>query len=155
MSAKVRIVFAGVGIVVLSCSCILTISRELHAARPISAEIRLDGKVLLKGSASDNGQQDADEVWRSLSTVRFRPTDEGQKWVAESDSERRLLEGQVTVHLAFGGTADVRRFEVVRTHNKDSNFDWMVEPELVKKLFLIRHIPRLHVRLLKDVNAKE
>ena len=153
MSVRARIIFATIVVFVTTCAIVATTSKDLFAARYIYAEIRVDGKVLLKGRAGDDGSRDSDEVWRALSKVQFRLTEDGAEWAARSSSEKRLLEGQIRVYIALGGMTEIPSLYVERVLNKDGKYDWMINARDVNQMFERRYISRGSARSLKDVNA--
>lgn len=155
MATRLGIHWTSVRIMALSCVCILTMSGELYAARYVPAEIRLDGKVILKGNASDDGERDADELWRALPNVKFRLTPDGEKWAAKADTEQRLLEGEIVLRLTFSGIVETTYLRVTRSPKEEGDVHWKVDPADVKRLFLSRSIPRKSVSSLKDINARE
>ena len=64
-----------------------------HPARLIRAEVRIGNKVVLRGTTSDDGSRDADEVWLAADQVKLLPT---KHFAALKVPEK------ATKHLVFG-----------------------------------------------------
>lgn len=87
-------------VVVLSCLAAAAARGEGRGTEPVRpsaryvpAEIRLDGEVILRGSASDDGRPDVDAVWDyQLGTLAYAPTEAFAALGVPKDAKEWTLE---------------------------------------------------------------
>lgn len=146
---------------------LLHASRPAPAARMVLAEISLNGEVILRGSTSDDGHPDADEVWGYLKGEFFLHPTENLS-IAGEDRERGRLElhGAPTgleagshgpryhptlgLEIAYGGQCELRELSLIRVRTDDDTEAWKVDPETVDRWFAHRRITRREASLLED-----
>lgn len=136
-------------------------------ARLILAEVSVGGTIVLRGSTSDDGQPDADAVWRRLPSVQMSPTDAFAKLGVPDDAEEFEIRGteaaaaadeakpprrarDVVFSIRYGGTATA--YDV--TIQRDGKARWHVQREAVDGYFSLRTISRYAAGRLKEPEAK-
>lgn len=139
------------------------------AQRIILAEISVDGVVVLRGSASDDGHPDADEVWGYLETLKFKPTDAFQSLNVAKDAKQLELLGteipvcgerkpgekirrerSIRLDMSYGGHADVRELDLVRGEPDRGGATWSVTAEDIESNASWRWITRRQADQLKS-----
>jgi hypothetical protein len=131
------------------------------AARLLPATISLDGKVVLRGSSSDDGHPDADEVWTGLRGMRFKPAEdwaatgldadaEGLSEAVLGDDPPKPGRGRVLLDMSYGGTAELRRLRVVRREDPQHGRHWVVDPMVIRYAFASRQISRREAAELRN-----
>ena len=139
------------------CAGLATAVAAAHddtAARLVAAEVRLGDVVLLRGSTSDDGKPDVDQVWDYLRELRLQPTaafdelragraaeaEAGAEPVAEGSWKLRRRDEDPWIHLriAYGGRAEV----FVLTLLRDEGGRWRVDPADVARYADMRWIRR-------------
>lgn len=125
------------------------------AARFVPATIAIDGKEILRGSASDDGKPDVDEVWGYLRGMAFTPTEEFAKLGLAADASQLLLEKKgepkaIVLDLAYGGEVRTWRLELARGVDGQGKACWkLAEPE-IERLFSYRLISRSEAARLRE-----
>ena len=146
----------GLWTLMLTLIALLSMPSESFATRHSPAHISVDGKVVLKCGGSDNGSPDADEVWETLKTRRFYPTehfaalqipDDVLEFIIHSDAP----DGEVgiVVDVPFGGRSETRSLRIVRTPTDEHGPTWMVDPKEVEDMYEWRTITRTQAAYLK------
>lgn len=145
-------------------------ARSGPATRLVLAEVSVGGEVVLRGSTSDDGEPDADEVWGYLKHLRFAPTDAfaglgvaadaealellGEVRPSTATSERPIHEPTITLDVHYGGVAALRRLSLVRAPSEagggQRGAEWRVAPDERERYFDLRRITRREARLLDD-----
>jgi hypothetical protein len=144
-----RLRFAGTSIF-MAMLMVLGSSAYAFATRAVPIEILLNGVVLLKGSDSDNGSRDFDQVWNDLHKVRFAITEEFTKKYVRPDSTEVVLEctdkgadePDLVIDESYGGEARVRTLKLHRVKPDRFNQEWTLDKEQLTQLFYAREIPR-------------
>lgn len=112
--------------------------RPCFAARLVPMSVSIDGKVVMKASSGDNGNQGPDIVWDYLKKAKFAPTNGFQVEPNRDDPLRATLTGNVVLVVAYGGRADLSELKLVRAA-KDG--PWQIAPEEIERTFKMRHKP--------------
>src|SRR5262249_21254953 len=100
------------------------------AARIVSLEVEQDGKVVLRGSAADDGLPRAPIVWRYLKSHRLQPV---EGFALQPESGRPLeavLRGNLRVHVRYG--AEVQTTELRLTRESEQSPSWQIDPAWVE-----------------------
>ena len=121
------------------------------ATRLVRAEIRVDGALVLEASSSDDGRPDADQVWLTLPTFRWRETEAFAQLGVEPAASEATIEREgsptaIVVDQHHGGEAASARLRLVR----EPGGSWTLPAEEVDRLFATRRITRRQAALLKD-----
>lgn len=125
------------------------------AARFVSASISIGGREILRGSASDDGQPDVDEVWGYLRGIVFAPTEEFARLGLATDAAELLLEKQgepkaIVLDLAYGGEVRTWRLLLQRSQNEQGELRWKLAPVEIGRLFPYRLISRAEAARLRE-----
>ena len=145
---------------------------SVNSSTDRSLEVRVyhNGKMILKGSFSDNGRQNADEVWNSYvvllkqngTTARLEATDffDESTLVEDEKSENSVLDGsydfsserpKIAVWITHGGIAFVDKLQLkVGKKPNGTNF-FQLDAKQLQKVFDSRMLFRSKV---KDINTK-
>ena len=123
------------GAMFLAVALLVSGPSAAFAARIGTIEIRVDGKVLLRGSTHDNGAPPPSVVWRYLSRPtgldELRP-EPGVEIVPDAgDPLRATLKGKIVVEVQFAGKAEVSELRLVR---KSPSAGWSVAEEDVARM---------------------
>jgi hypothetical protein len=125
----------------------------LFAARFVPVKVRLQGEVILEGSTTDDGRQDADAVWDLLKSLNLEETDAFRKLGVKPDAKVHTLDCSsekiglqpIQVDVAFGGVANSRALTIHRLGTESSGKLWRIASEDVDDLFDVRLIKRKDV----------
>ncbi len=112
---------------------------DANASRYVKVEVLLDGKVILRGSASDNGRRDADELWEALKKVDLKPTAEFQKLAVQAAAKEYLIksmaaDGKVKIAMYFGGVAETVELKIYRVPIDKFGREWRLAAEDINRL---------------------
>jgi len=105
---------------------------EAVAGRVLGFTIRLDGKDHLFGSAGDNGEASAADVWRRLSVTELAPVDGAEVKPDADDPLRATLRGNIAIDVTYGGKATVKELHLVR--KSPTAVGWTVDSADVEQL---------------------
>lgn len=130
------------------------------AARYVPVKVFVNGKLILTGSASDDGRRDADEVWESLNRVELKESGAFRELVGNANRDHVELgdvrttssDSSIRVDVRYGGVADTRRLRLVRFMSDDGTVSWRIHSNDVERLFGDRMITRSAAKSL--VNPK-
>ena len=134
----------------LAAMFLSAITPEALAMRYSPAGISLDGKEVLKCGGGDDGSPDADEVWQTLKTRRFRPAehfstlqipDDAKEFIIKSDPPSGEL-GRIFVDVAYGGRSQTRSLRIIRVPKDKFGHEWMIDPKAVDEMYDWRTITR-------------
>jgi hypothetical protein len=124
------------------------------AARYVPIEVTVDGEVILKGNASDNGEPDADEVWEALKHVNLGETNAFMKLGIDPQAKEPTIEGNarksVRINVRYGGVAETNTLVLRRMPPDSVGRVWRISSTDIDKLFLNRMVSRRDVVRLKD-----
>ena len=130
-------------------------------ARLVTASIAVDGQVVLRASASDDGHPDADEVWGYLlGQLEFRPTEAFSAlgvdpaaervtigWRKSPETEARGEPPAIELEVGHGGRDAPFELGLVRTAGAET---WRISSESVRDRFPYRRITRIEAAQLAD-----
>jgi hypothetical protein len=124
-------------------------------ARFVRASIAIDGREILQGSTSDDGDPDADEVWGYLRGIAFTATEELAKLGLATDAAQLLLEKKgeakpIVLDLAYGGEVRTWRLSLDRSQNEKGEVRWKLAPAEIERLFPQRLISRSEAARLRE-----
>ncbi len=139
------------------------------ARRLISAELRIDGELVLSAFTSDDGYPDADEVWSYLARLEFERTPEAEETGLSIEGGTLTLRGKpderpglttpfkkvVTLKVGYGGVATLREVKLKRIDSEKDGGLWRVDKELGTRMFSYRTITRSQAAALKKPKRKE
>lgn len=144
-------------------ACLILVTCLIHvdtaeASRYVRAQVVLDGKVILEGNASDDGQRNADQVWDALKTVTFKPTAEFQSLKIKADLKEVVvkstsLQGEpsnLKIEVYYGGIAGTHELHLRRVPVDAYGREWQIDSRDVEDLFESRLISRREVGKLSD-----
>ncbi|MBL8734321.1 MAG: hypothetical protein JNN13_18235 [Planctomycetes bacterium] len=147
-------------VVALGLACAPTLAGP--GTRLVSAEIRYDGRVILRGSASDDGSADCDAVWDyQRGTLAYAPTDAFADLGVPPHAKEHRLERKpvprgvaptsgIEVVVDYGGEARTWSLRLVRGAKQPTGGEWYVHPDDVARLFGTRLIARDDAARLQD-----
>lgn len=152
------------------------------AARLVKVRIYVDGTVILEGSFSVNGSDDADECWRSFQ----HGTERKKKWAAfrettkfdgtrlipdQSVADRFVLKARdkerISISVGYGGKADVKelilhrytekpsREKATKRRNQLAPRKWILDAKQLDELFGHRKISDRETARLKTPRKVE
>lgn len=132
-----------------------SVDASAPVARFVPASIAMDGKEILRGSTSDDGHPDVDEVWGYLRGITFSPTDDFAKLGLAADTAQLLLEKKgepkaIVLDLAYGGEVRTWRLELERCVDAHGKPCWKLAPPEIERLFSYRLISRSEAARLRD-----
>jgi hypothetical protein len=108
------------------------------AARYVPITVLVNGRAVLKGGTSDNGDADPDVVWGYLKNAKLQANG---KYRVEPDPHDRLqvtLKGKIVLDVAYAGRAEVSELKLVRV---DEFQTWKVAPDEIERTLKTRHKP--------------
>ena len=140
-------------------------------ARLIRVDVILDGKTILRGSTSDAGRQNVDDVWRSVvKSVRERsysttlyPTEHFKKeMLTERHGNSFSLKApdrkaKVVIRVSYGGRATVSELKLTRVEDtrqlggRDRPRNWCLDADQLQQLFATRLISRKDAAKIQDI----
>ncbi len=146
-------------------------SAAAHPARLIRAEVRVGNKVVLRGTTSDDGSPDADEVWLAADQVKLLPTEHFQDLEVPAKANKHLVVGTpippdgVTDHepahrdavfwISAGGKIEGMTLEIERTTTRLGKPAWKIPRHVLTNRFDFRLIARYQARQLKKLDRKK
>jgi hypothetical protein len=113
-------------------------SPPCFAARHVPITVSVDGKVVIKAGWGDNGEPDADTVWRYLQNIKLQPADAAHIEAERENPLQGALRGDVIINVGYGGRAEVSTLKFVRA---TENAPWQIAPADVERTFQTRHKP--------------
>ena len=142
-----------------------------HPARLIRAEVRVGNKVVLRGTTSDDGSRDADEVWLAADQVKLLPTEHFAALKVPEKAKKHLVVGTpippdgVTDHepahrdavfsISAGGKIEGMTLEIERTTVGFGKPAWKIPRHVLIDRFNWRLITRYEARQLKKIQRKQ
>ncbi|MEQ8790518.1 MAG: hypothetical protein RIC55_29750 [Pirellulaceae bacterium] len=109
------------------------------AARYVPIEVRVEGALILKGNASDDGSRDADELWNALKTETLEETPAFTRLTFERKGDLYRITGRtsrsIVVDVAYGGVAKTRRIVLQLMSSDSQGRKWRIAPDDVDALF--------------------
>lgn len=142
-----------------------------HPARLIRAEVRVGNKVVLRGTTSDDGSPDADEVWLAADQVKLLPTEHFAALKVPPKATKHLVVGTpipsdgVTDHesnhrdavfsISAGGKIEGMTLEIERTTVGFGKPAWKIPRHVVIDRFNWRLITRYEARQLKKIQREK
>lgn len=142
-----------------------------HTARLIRAEVRVGNKVVLRGTTSDDGSRDADEVWLAADQVKLLPTEHFAALKVPEKATKHLVVGTpipsdgVTDHepahrdavfwISVGGKVEGMTLEIERTTVGFGKPAWKIPRHVLVDRFNWRLITRYEARQLKKIQRKQ
>ena len=140
-------------------------------ARLIRAEVRVGNKVVLRGTTSDDGSRDADEVWLAADQVKLLPTEHFAALEVPAEAKKHRLVGTpippdgVTDHepahrdavfsISAGGKIEGMSLEIERTTIGFGKPAWRIPRHVLIDRFNWRLITRHEARQLKKIQRKQ
>lgn len=140
-------------------------------ARLIRAEVRIGNKVVLRGTTSDDGSRDADEVWLAADQVKLLPTEHFAALKVPEEATKHLVVGTpippdgVTDHepahrdavfsISAGGKIVGMTLEIERTTVGLGKPAWKIPRHVLIDRFDWRLITRYEARQLKKILRKQ
>ena len=140
-------------------------------ARLIRAEVRIGNKVVLRGTTSDDGSRDADEVWLAADQVKLLPTEHFAALKVPEEATKHLVVGTpippdgVTDHepahrdavfsISAGGKIVGMTLEIERTTVGLGKPAWKIPRHVLIDRFDWRLITRYEARQLKKIQRKQ
>lgn len=140
-------------------------------ARLIRAEVRVGNKVVLRGTTSDDGSRDADEVWLAADQVKLLPTEHFAALKVPEKAKKHLVVGTpippdgVTDHepahrdavfsISAGGKIEGMTLEIERTTVGFGKPAWKIPRHVLIDRFNWRLITRYEARQLKKIQRKQ
>jgi hypothetical protein len=144
------------------------------AQRLIRAEIRVGNKVVLRGTTSDDGSRDADEVWLAASEIKLLPTEQfadlevparakkfpvlGTPVVPDPkfpESDHEMHHHDAVLSVAYGGKLEAMMIPIQRTTTRYGKTAWQIPKDLLTDRFDWRLITRHRARQLKNLQRKK
>jgi hypothetical protein len=138
---------ARVPVLILAVAALLLVVQPAFADRLVRFTVSIDGKVVLKTSTGDAGE-DADTVWRYLRRLDLAPVNGYAVGADRDDPLRATLEGKAAIESAEGGRAEVSGLKLVRAN---AGAPWQVAPAEVERTFKSRNRP---LRLTVSIDGK-
>ena len=142
-----------------------------RSARLIRAEVRVGNKVVLRGTTSDDGRRDADEVWLAADQVKLLPTEHFAELKVPAKATKHLVVGTpippdgVTDHepnhrdavfwISAGGKIEGMTLEIERTTVGLGKPAWKIPRHVLIDRFNWRLITRHEARQLKKPQRKQ
>ena len=142
-----------------------------RSARLIRAEVRVGNKVVLRGTTSDDGRRDADEVWLAADQVKLLPTEHFAELKVPAKATKHLVVGTpippdgVTDHepnhrdavfwISAGGKIEGMTLEIERTTVGLGEPAWKIPRHVLIDRFNWRLITRHEARQLKKPQRKQ
>jgi|GEM_PF-1113479 len=139
--------------------------------RLIRAEVRVGNKVVLRGTTSDDGSPDADEVWLAADQVKLHPTEHFAALKVPEKTKKHLVVGTlippdgVTDHepahrdavfwISAGGKIEGMTLEIERTTSGLGKPAWRIPRHVLIDRFNWRLITRYEARHLNKVQRKK
>jgi len=132
-------------------------------SRLIPVLVKLDGKIVLKGSSSDDGSLDPDEIWNLFEmAAATRDKQAGLKETAKLDRAMitqhpdfdgmyRLTSGdgsKIELSITHSGIALVKELRLRKIDHKSKK--WILDDSQIDELFSTRLLSRELVRQLKN-----
>ena len=160
-------------LLLLALIAALANARGPYSARIVTAEVSLDGQVVLRGSTSDDGRPDADAVWEYLRQLSLTPTaklasvaperredHEGGAFslLGRAEPERRGADGgpwrhaDIQLDIAYGGAAELRTLRLIPTAKPG---EWRVDLAAIEGWFGLRTIRREWAARLEEPRRKK
>ena len=146
-------------------------SSAVQPARLIRAEVRVGNKVVLRGTTSDDGSPDADEVWLAADQVKLLPTEHFKDLEVPAKAKKHLVVGTpippdgVTDHepahrdavfsISAGGKIEGMSLEIERTTIGFGKPAWRIPRHVLIDRFNWRLITRHEARQLKKIQRKQ
>ena len=140
-------------------------TERLDAQRLLRAEVRVGNKVVLRGTTSDDGSQDADEVWSMAHTIKLFPTKEfaSLKVPADADefmvlgtpippdpvADNELHEHDAVFQVSIGGKYETMALKIERVAPVFGKPWWRIPRDTLESQFNFRLISRRLARELK------
>lgn len=140
-------------------------------ARLLRAEVRVGDKVVLRGTTSDDGRRDADEVWLAADQVKLLPTEHFAALEVPEKAKKHLVVGTpippdgVTDHepahrdavfsITAGGKIEGMTLEIERATVGFGEPAWKIPRHVLIDRFNWRLITRHEARLLKKPQRKK
>lgn len=142
------------------------LARAQPAERSVSAQISIDGEVVLRSWIYEDDCADADEVWSYLNGLAFAATPEFERHAAQVDEQGAVLLGtlipgrkesvsvvareeDIQLSLTYGGEVVLRKLKLVRAHVPHGPDEWRVHPDVIRFAFNRRMISRWAASYLK------
>jgi hypothetical protein len=123
---------------ILALGLVLVSGGRCLAARYVPITITVNGHAALKGGTGDNGDADADTVWRYLNKAKLEPI---AGYIVERDPQDRLkatLTGKIVLEVSYAGRAELSELKLIRA---DEFATWKVAPDEIERTFKTRHKP--------------
>jgi hypothetical protein len=114
------------------------VAQPAFAMRLVRFEILLDGKLVLQAFGGDNGNSDADTLWRKLKGNKLEPVREFTVAADANDPLRGTLKGKIVVQEMYGGRAEVDELQLVRDK---PDAQWTIAPAEIDRTLKSRHKP--------------
>ena len=140
-------------------------------ARLIRAEVRVGNNVVLRGTTSDDGSPDADEVWLAADQIKLLPTEHFAALKVPKEATKHLIVGTpipsdgVTDHepahrdavfwISAGGKIEGMTLEIERTTTRLGKPAWKIPRHVLTNRFDYRLIARYRARQLKKLDRKK
>lgn len=114
------------------------------AARHIDVEIVIDDEVVMTAPYSDDGRQNADQVWNTIKDVEFRMAEGADLILKKADSGEGLYEIDHvgTLYVQYGGQYEFKTMQLLRQNGSDGETIWKINPKQLTKWFDKRLIRR-------------
>ncbi len=159
-------------VLILATAAAVLASHAPPAARYVPAEIRFEGKVILRGSTSDDGHPDVDAVWDyQRGQLRYAATEDFaalgiandqmectlESPAAKKDANGRAgaREAEIEVDVRYGGQLSTFELRLVRDPNAANGAEWRIHEDDLDRLFGNRLIRRDDARRLQDPARKK
>jgi len=142
----------------LSCVVLSLYCGTAFGSRYVPIEISVNGEVILKGNASDDGERDADAVWEFLKGMKLQETDAFKKLAIASDLKEykfkfespKNREGPIKIDASVGGEVTTCVMTIKRVTPDARGGTWCIDPEDLDDFFNFRMILRSEARYLKN-----
>jgi hypothetical protein len=108
------------------------------AARYVPITISVNGRAVLKGGTGDNGDADADVVWRYLKNAKLEPIGGYSVERDPQDKLRATLTGKIVLEVSYAGRVELSELKLIRAEEFAS---WKVAPDEIERTFKTRHKP--------------
>jgi hypothetical protein len=129
---------------------------ESFATRLCRADISVGGKVVLECGGGDNGSPDADEVWETLKTRHFSPSEHFTALQIPADAQEFTIRSNppeggvaIVVDVPYGGRSETRSLRIIRAPSDTDGPAWMIDPKEVDEMYDWRTITRDQAAYLK------
>ena len=135
------------------------------AERLLRSEVRVGNQVVLRGTASDDGTPDADEVWSMAHTVKLYPTEDFADLKAPADAEAFMVLGtpippdgrsdnpvhetDVVFRISGGGEFATMALQIEKVDVLFGKSWWQVPRDALQIRSTTRLVPRYLVAKLK------